>query len=232
MSIFNIEQKENTPEMLANADGKPTKNFQFAEEFNSLVDASIQSKLDNVKIDFYWSDKPDSFLLNIGFIEKIQKLKFRISDLDFFKANSSVSILIERYRKKRQKRTIVRLNPNPNFPALNQWSTSGFRSQLDNEVAVNGRPTELPILSTTKVLDIAQEKYFAFDNSRIRATGMGRQNRIGNRASVYLQFRLKVIKNDKIYISKPLQTLQMICKYDNAQNINPSTPIRISYKLK
>ncbi len=234
ITVFDIEQKQNSQEMLDYAAGKPTNIFLFAQEFNTTIKEAIQSKMDNLKVDFFWSNKIGDYFeesLNDerngdAYTLKTQELNYKIyGGTELFEDNVQTSILIERYRRKRVKRT-----PNSSNSPANQnyeYSGSGFRTQIDNEAAVLDRPTELILNSTIGKLALNQKKYFKVKFGVLSAKGLGVTTRGGYSASLYLRFRIKVVINNQIYISKPLETIKMIM----AVNYNIGKTI-ISYQIK
>ncbi len=229
-TIFDIEQKQNSQEMLDYAAGKPTINFLFADEFNELKKATIQSKIDDLKIDFFWSNKVGDYfeetLLDEGnskpYTLKTQQLNYKIyGGFDLFEDNIDTFILIERYRNKRVKRT-------PNSGRLfYEFSGSGFKTQINNEASVLDRPTELVLGSVIGKLALNQKKYFKKKNEIITATGIGMTTQGGYSASLHLRFRFKVVINNQIFISKPLQILKMIMAFDSS-----TAKTIISYKIR
>lgn len=106
---------------------------------------------------------------------------------------------------------------------LNQ---SGFKHDIYPDLENPKRPSEIQITNEEMVLEFGQRYYFTIDEfNRIRARGYGTRNCKGDhKAWVYLQFRVKVKKGNKIFYSKPKQTIKMMCNRDDNK-------ITISYKL-
>lgn len=221
-TVFDIEQKQNSPEKEAAVVGVPEKFYVDDWELNAVNRKAVESAVENVKIELFWSNKPEHIAQNINGISTIQQLVLRFKDEWMLQNTDEVVLLIDRYKSKRTIRT-----------SGNKFKGSGFKHGIYPDEKNPKRPSEILINDKEMILKIGQPYYFqkiTDSDSRIRACGCGSKNHSGNdRAWHYLQFRIRVKKGSKVYFSKPLATLQMICNrwYNDGNN----QKINISYKL-
>jgi hypothetical protein len=219
-TIFDIEQKQDTPEKLAAAAGKPTKHFLFAGEFNLMTDTMIQQVIDLTALDLHWVEKQQRLVYGLDangqsiLKGKVNLLGVSIKNHDLFNAPSVVKLFIDRYRPKRhvKNHTDVR--------------SSGFKHPENQSAVLPNRKSEIVLKSHHSYIDFGQELYFKTLGTTPRATGLGDSNTSfgGHQALCYLQFRLQVTINNKVYNSKPLSVLKMLMQ------TKPDKTFVISYK--
>ncbi len=104
---------------------------------------------------------------------------------------------------------------------------SGFKHPVPNN-ETPGRKTELLLNSNNEIVNFGQHTFFVNIGGNVRAKGFssGGNSKNDTQAQVYLQFRLKVIFNEKEYFSKPLGKIKMFCVAHADGNSN------ISFKLQ
>lgn len=220
-TIFDIEQKQDSPEKLASVVNIPERFYINAHEFNDVTRSALESTIENVKIDFSWSNKKEHRRENWNGISSVQLLVMNFRAEWMLENTDEVWLLIDRYKPKRTVRTSGKLKQ------------SGFKHGMYPDIENSKRPSEILITSKEMVLEFGQPFYFrkiADSLSKIRTSGAGGKNHLGDeRAWQYLQFRIKVKKGDKIFYSKPKATIQMICNRWFNDGVNQK--ISISYKL-
>jgi hypothetical protein len=221
-TIFDIKQKQDSPEKLEAVAGIPDRFYIRADEFNEVTHQAVQSAVENVKIDLFWSNKPEHIKQNFNGISTVQQLVLRFHDEWMLKNTDEVCLLIDRYKSKRTIRT------------GRKFKESGFKHNIFPDFQNPNRPSEILIKTRETILKMGQPFYFhKIENtkSEIRTCGAGGKNHTldKNRAWLYLGFRIRVKKGDKTYFSKSLATIQMIC--NRSYNDGKSQKISISYKL-
>ena len=220
-SVFDIEQKQDSAEKLLAVADKETKYILFADEFNDVARKAIEAAVENVKIELFWSNKPEHIVQNINGISTIQQLVLRFHDEWMFQNTDEVVLLIDRYKAKRTVRT------------YGKYKGSGFKHGIYPDDENPKRPSEILINDKEMILKIGQPYYFqkiTNTHSKVRACGTGSKNHSGDdRAWQYLQFRIRVKKGNNFFYSNPLTTIQMICNRWYNDGVNQK--ISISYKL-
>ena len=222
-TIFDIEQKQNSQEMLDYAEGKPTKYFLFSDEFNDVARKALEGAVHDVKLDFSWSNKPEHRVFNYRNIDIVQLLVMDFRAEWMLQNTDEVWLLIDRYRPKR------RLD----FAKNVTKKQSGFKHGVYPDDKNPNRPSEILITSKNMVLDIGQPYYFMEMkdvNSIITASGCGNKNRNDNNAWQYLQFRIKVKKGEKFFYSNVKATIKINLNRNYNQSQKGNTII--SYQLK
>lgn len=221
-TVFDIEQKQDSAEKLAAVANKETKYILFADEFNDVARKAVESAVENVKIELFWSNKPEHIVKNFAGISTVQQLVLKFNDVWMLENTDEVTLLIDRYKSKRTVRT------------YGKFKGSGFKHGIYPDVENPKRPSEILITEKETILKMGQPFYFhkiVDPTSEIRTRGAGGKSHTSdkNRAWQYLQFRIRVKKGNKTYFSKPLATIQMIC--DRLYNDGNNQKISISYKL-
>lgn len=221
-TVFDIEQKQDSAEKLAAVADKETKYILFAGEFNDVARKAVESAVENVKIELFWSNKPEHIVQNFAGVSKVQQLVLKFHDEWMLQNTDEVVLLIDRYKAKRTIRT------------SGKYKGSGFKHGIFPDEQNPKRPSEIVITEKETILKMGQPFYFhkiTDVNSEIKTCGAGAKNHTPdrNRAWQYLQFRIRVKKGNKTYFSKPLATIQMIC--DRWYNDGDNQKISISYKL-
>ena len=221
-SVFDIEQKQDSAEKLLAVADKETKYILFADEFNDVARKAVEAAVENVKIELFWSNKPEHIVQNFAGISTVQQLILKFNDVWMLENTGEVTLLIDRYKPKRTVRT------------NGKFKGSGFKHGIYPDVENPKRPSEILITEKETILKMGQPFYFhkiVDPTSEIRTRGAGGKSHTSdkNRAWQYLQFRIRVKKGNKTYFSKPLATIQMIC--DRWYNDGNNQKISISYKL-
>ncbi len=240
-TIFDIEQKQNSQEMLDYANGKPTRLFLFADEFNDVARKALEGAVNDVKLDFSWSNKPKHRISTPDGVDFLQLLVIDFRAQWMLENTDEVWLLINRYKPKKENKYSKRL----------KYKESGFKHAIVDNSGKAQRPSEILISQKVTPLYFGQQYYFSPFNKaifgdvkqklsteikkvkdlenrieRIGASGYGSKNKnFKNKAWVYLQFSIKVVKGDNVFYSNPKATIQMICHIEN-------NGVHISYKLK
>lgn len=222
-TVFDIEQKQDSAEKLAAVADKETKYILFAGEFNDVARKAVEAAVENVKIELFWSNKPEHIVQNFAGISTVQQLVLKFNDVWMLENTDEVTLLIDRYKSKRTVRT-----------SESKFKGSGFKHGIFPDAQNPKRPSEIVISDKETILKMGQPFYFhkiVDTTSQIRTRGAGGKSHTSdkNRAWQYLQFRIRVKKGNKTYFSKPLATIQMIC--DRWYNDGDNQKISISYKL-
>lgn len=222
-TVFDIEQKQDSPEKLAAVVGIPERFYINADEFNDVARKAVEAAVENVKIELFWSNKPEHIVQNFAGISTVQQLILKFNDVWMLENTDEVTLLIDRYKSKRTVRT-----------SESKFKGSGFKHGIYPDVENPKRPSEIVITEKETILKMGQPFYFhkiVDTTSQIRTRGAGGKSHTSdkNRAWQYLQFRIRVKKGNKTYFSKPLATIQMIC--DRWYNDGENQKISISYKL-
>ena len=235
-TIFNIEKKENTLEMLEYTFGKPSKNFQFADEFNEIVKKAIEANLNNTEINFTWSNLPAEYTYPIEEV-KIQNLYLHLENLLFLENATELKLIIERYKHKRNLRTKIRQQPVDGQVYDYEFARSGFKKPRS---PYPDRPSEIVLLNREEIdvlnkyfpykteLKIKQLNYFFINliSKNVSARGMNSQDKNKNLAYCFLRFRFEIKRKDNsIITTQPLIVVKMICKKEL------SGQFVVSYKL-
>lgn len=220
-TIFDIEQKQDSPEKLAAVAGIPERFYINADEFNDVTRSALESAIDNAEIDFSWSNKPQHQQHNFNNINTIQLLVMDFKESWMLSATDEIWLLIDRYKPKR----VV-------DGSKGKLKASGFKHDIYPDYNNPKRPSEIKITAKEMILNLGQAFYFqnVTSHSVLRAKGFGGRNTIynNNRAWVYLQFRIRVKKGDKIFYSTPKKTIKMML---TRQNVGGGTYTTISYKI-
>lgn len=222
-TIFDIEQKQNSQEMLDYANGKPTKFFLFADEFNDVARKALEAAVHDVKLDFSWSNKPEHRVFNYRNIDIVQLLVMDFRAEWMLQNTDEVWLLIDRYRPKRKL----------DFATNVTKKQSGFKHGVHPDKKNPYRPSEILITAKNMILDIGQPFYFLEMkdiNSIITGSGCGSKNRNENNAWQYLQFRIKVKKGAKFFYSNVKATIKINLNRNYNQSKYGNTII--SYQLK
>ena len=241
-TIFDIEQKQNSQEMLDYASGKPTRLFLFADEFNDVALKALEAAVHDVKLDFSWSNKPEHRISTPDGVDFLQLLVMDFRAQWMLENTDQVWLLINRYKPKKENKFDKRL----------KYKESGFKHAITNNLGKVQRPSEILISQKVMPLYFGQQYYFSPFNKalfgdikqnlpteikdvkglqnrieRLGASGYGSKNKKSNgtKAWTYLQFSIKVVKGDNVFYSNPKAIIQMICHIDNYG-------VHISYKLK
>jgi hypothetical protein len=225
-TVFDIEQKQDTPEKLAAAAGKPTKHFLFANEFNDVARKAVESAVENCGLRLFWNNHPGA-RYQIGGIDSIQKLRITLDEDWIIKKTDQVYILIDRYRPKRKVRSGV-IKPDA-------WSFSGFKHDIFPNPDHPNRPSEIRIFDKSSFLDFAPQEYFypiTQFGSECYSYGTGQKfGRNGKKAFAILQLRLRVIKGNAVFESTPKAVFKVILKQYPKNGMATIDKTKISYQL-
>lgn len=221
-TIFDIEQKQDSPEKLAAVANKETKYILFANEFNDVARKAVESAIDNFSVDFTWSQKPGHVLHKVNGINDVQLLTVKFYEDWFFNEVDKVELLIDRYRPKR----IIR-------KYLQRFKPSGFKHEImiGNPSPEKARVSSVVLSGRETLVNFGQAFYFRAPNNINEAPivkGFGQKNREYNRAWVYLRFRLRITKGQKVYYSKPKGIIEMSVQLVPIEN---QIKRKLSYKL-
>ena len=200
-TVFDIEQKQDSAEKLAAVANKETKYILFAGEFNDVARKAVESAIDNIDLEFSWSKKKNEFINDVNGIDTVYLLKMKMHESWILNEVDQVWLLIDRYKPKRTVRT-----------SNNKQKKSGFKHGIFPDIQNPKRPSEILITSEEMILDFGQAFYFqppTFPDSEPIALGMGKKNSTKHRSWVYLRFRLKLVKGDKVFYSKPKGVIDM-----------------------
>lgn len=236
-TIFDIEQKRDSAEKLAAVANKPHETILFADEFNDVTRKALEGAINDEVVMFSWSNNEGHRQNDVRGFERVQLLEMKFKSDWLIQNTDEVWLLIDRYKPKK----IVRTTTIPYT-----YKRSGFHHELfvpGDDGAKGGtrppkRPSEIRITSKEMILDFGQTHYFKIIDDgggnflEYRTKGFSRKNTSenGKRAWVYLQFRLKVKKGDKIYYSKPKAIIEMVCRRQYIDSIGNYIN-SISYKL-
>jgi hypothetical protein len=221
-TVFDIEQKQDSPEKLAAAAGKPTANFLFATEFNMMTKTMKQLVIDTIELDLYWMEKQQRSILDTSsnidpapVIGKVNLLGVSIKNHDFFAPGIEVKLFIDRYRPKR------------NVEFHTDVRSAGYKHPENQSTDYPERLSEIVLKTFNSFVDFGQEFYFKIAGAVPRASGFGikKTSRRLCQAVCHLQFRLQITIDGKIYNSKPLTKLNMVIQKESIK-----TPFVISYK--
>lgn len=223
LSIFNIIKKEDSAEKLAYLTGNnvPNKNVIFAPEFNLVKEQAIQSALDNMKFEFYWSRESNmSRISNNPYLEafdpdlpqqrQVRLLGLKIENQELL--NYDLKVHIKRYRPIRRTYSTDILTGEifeVNLPA--GYKSFGYHESIPLRLPV------IPINHLNNILDFGAD-YFFRSNIRdgARATGMTNHNssKAFQQAQIYLSFSFSIKIGQKTYHSKELEKLTLV--YNNS----------------
>lgn len=222
ITIFDVETKQDSPERLAAVANKPSNILLFAPEFNATVKESAQSAVDNISLQFSWSQKEGWYKTNVNGYKRVYLLNVKMFQSWVLDEVDKIEILIDRYRPKR---TVRKLD--------GKFKDSGFKHRVFPDPYSSEKPSVIELTDREMLLDFGQEYYFKFSNVNnppaIKAIGYGQKNSTKNRAWIILRFRLKVTVGDNVYYSKPKGVVEMIADYTKTLN---GDEYRIRYKLK
>lgn len=220
-TVFDIEQKQDSAEKLAAVANKETKYILFAGEFNDVARKAVESAIDNIGLEFSWSKKKNEFINDVNGIDTVYLLKMKMHESWILNEADQVWLLIDRYKPKRTIRT-----------SDNKQKGSGFKHGIFPDPQNPKRPSEILITDEEMILDFGQAFYFQtpqYSDSQPLALGMGKKTSTKFRSWVYLRFRLKLIKGDKVFYSKPKGIIDMGVQV----SFQYEAPVRfLSYKLE
>jgi hypothetical protein len=200
-TVFDIGQKQNSPEKEAAIAGVPEKFYVDDWELNAVNRKAVESAIDNIALEFSWSKKAHEYLNGINGIDTVNLLKMKMDESWILNEVDQVWLLIDRYKPKRTVRT-----------STNKQKGSGFKHGIFPDPQNPKRPSEVLITSDEMLLKFGQEFYFQTPitpESQPVALGMGKKSSTKRRSWVYLRFRLKLIKGDKVFYSKPKGIIDM-----------------------
>lgn len=202
--ILSVETKEDSFERLAAIQGIDSKYVLLATELNTIAEAAIQSAVDNLKINFSWSNRPGHYnkiTQEEGLEIKKQLLVVDIKDEVLFKDADEVWLLIDRYRPKRRLKT----------KSPEKFRKSGFKHDIFPNPDHIERPSEVRLEKTESIVDFNQEFYFKYIKEKGEFSASGMSSKQKNKKGVWqhLSFRIKIVKNKKAYVSNSVGQLKM-----------------------
>lgn len=243
MNFQNIETKQDSAAKLLETQGKPTRHYLFAKEFNEINERTIQAYIDRLAqtATFHWGaegefSKHDNARFQSNNFDKVWLLKIKLED-DFIFSQGSVSLVLERYRKKRKQGST-----DTNTAKLSGWRTPAFS---EDEVSLNYDERKASMLITEKetLLDFGQEHFFVtisgFNKEGSIIKGLSHVKGIKSvlhldttksiETGCYIRFRLKVNIADVEYLSVPTRTIKMIAYL--FKGMDYSDTLFLSYRL-
>ena len=221
-TVFDIKQKQDSAEKLAAVIGIDDTFYINDWELNAVNRKALESAIENIKIDFSWSNNPGHRKLDYQNINVVQLLLMNFRADWILNNTDEVWLLIDRYKAKKRVRAI----------SDSKYKKSGFKHDHYPDLSNIKRPSEILITYKEMILDFGQPFYFKEINhvtDIIRTKGSSNRFSTQNtRAYQILNFRIKVKKGNKFYYSNTKATIKMICnkikKPDGSFSI-------ISYKL-
>ena len=202
-TVFDIEQKQNSPEKVAAVAEVPERFYVDDWELNAVNRKAVESAIHNIELDFSWSKFENQKQYNVNGINQVHLLRMQMKESWILDAADEVWLLIDRYKPKRTIRTSGKLK------------SSGFKHAIYPDPDNPKRPSEILITGKDMILDFGQAFYFKYSSDDAHtAIGYGNKNLYQNRSWVYLRFRLKVIKGDKTYYSNSKGIIEMLVKND------------------
>lgn len=166
---------------------------------NNVNFANILNLVYKMKLDFSWTKKPGGFIENVNGIDRVTLLQIAFVQFGIlFNKFDEVWLEIDRYKPKKKLK-------------VGKFKSSGFKHSVYPDINNPNRPSEILLTNTHSILDFGQAFYFKPLNNKsiIQAKGMARRNSCQNRSWVYLQFRLRLVKGDKVYNSNVKGTIEM-----------------------
>lgn len=139
-TIFDIEQKEDSPEKLASVANIPERYYINAGEFNDVTRKAVEAAIENVKVNFSWSNKKEHVVKNWVGISNVQQLVMTFHDVWMLENTDEVCLLIDRYKPKRTVRTSGKLKQ------------SGFKHGKFPDYENPKRPSEILITGKEMIL--------------------------------------------------------------------------------
>ena len=94
-TVFDIEQKQNSPEKEAAIVGVPERFYVDDWELNAVNRKALEAAIENVKVEFYWSDKPEHIRNNWNGVSKVQQLVLKFHDEWMLQNTDEVVLLID-----------------------------------------------------------------------------------------------------------------------------------------
>jgi hypothetical protein len=173
MNFQNIETKQDSAAKLLETQGKPTRHYLFAKEFNETNKRTTQALVDRMAqtVKFRWgksvviaNNVEEDNLRYFGdpAIDRKYLLGVRIQNDSILNHADAVEIVLERYKPKRASG-----GWNSNFKSIRSkakasgWRTPNFSDDRDSP-NYSLRKGKLPITEKESWLDFGQEHFFEF----------------------------------------------------------------------
>ena len=239
MNYTPIETKQDSVAKLAQAAGKPTANYLFAPEFNEINERTIQAYIDRMAqtATFHWGDKgfdttyEEKFRAGENGFDRVHLLQMRLESDSIFNVAQSVTLVLERYKKKRRAGSV-----DGNTAKPSGWRTPNF-SEDENSMNYDVRKAQIEITSKESLLDFKQEYFFEVSRDESGPTRICYIERVKGQSYLgsksgghYIRFRLLVNMGGKIYKSVPTQVVKL---YASVKSLSPDLDqeIILSYQL-
>lgn len=215
-TIFDIEQKQDSPEKMNAAEGLDSRFFVFANEINATVRKTAEAAVASVGLQLGWSNKEEHRLKQYGGAHIVSLLEVSIDAPWLLSATDQVYICIERYAPKKTVRCASYRNSA-------KYKPSGFRRAQLPAVAC---PNMILMTQPKMLLDFGQPHYFNIGGN-IRARGASSKYHSGHdRAWVLLRLGIVIKHGNRVFESSKKATVQMLCVRSPADSL-----IRITYKI-
>ncbi len=235
MNFQNIETKQDSAAKLAQAAGKPTANYLFAPEFNEINERTIQVLVDRMAqtATFHWGESgiEDSYVSNKrmgeNYFNNVNLLILRLQNESIINNSDRVTLVLERYKKKRRKGVFENDTAKPSGFRVPNWSENPQSQNFDE------RKSRFLITAKETVLDLNPEHYFVIDNQNltkriysVKGVKLIRDLRV---AGCYIRFRFLVKMAGKEFLSVPTSTIRIMAFRNSNGNTNS---LDLSYQLR
>ena len=142
-TVFDIEQKQNSPEKIAAVAGVPERFYVDDWELNAVNRKAVESAIHNIELDFSWSNFENQKLYNVNGINQVHLLRMQLKEDWILEAADEVWLLIDRYKPKRTIRT-----------SSDKLKSSGFKHAIYPDPENPKRPSEILITGKDMILDL------------------------------------------------------------------------------
>ena len=235
MNYTPIETKQDSAAKLAQAAGKPTANYLFAGEFNEINERTIQAYIDRMAqtASFHWGEEGydlsyvSNKRLGENYFDNVNLLILRLQNESIIDHASRVTLILERYKKKRRAGTLEHNRAKPSGFRVPNWSENPQSQNFDE------RKVRFSITSKETVLDLKPEFYFVIGNNGTNkiidsVKGVKYIGGVsGAMVGSYVRFRFLVETDGKEFLSVPTSTIRIVAFH----NTN-GDKLDLSYQLR
>ena len=234
MNYTPIETKQDSAAKLAQAAGKPTANYLFAPEFNEINERTIQVLVDRMAqtATFHWGESgiEDSYVSNKrmgeNYFNNVNLLILRLQNESIINNSDRVTLVLERYKKKRRKGVFENDTAKPSGFRVPNWSENPQSQNFDE------RKSRFLITAKETVLDLNPEHYFVIDNQNLTkriysVKGVKLIRGASEVAGCYIRFRFLVKMAGKEFLSVPTSTIRIMVVRDTT-----SLTLDLGYQLR
>ena len=235
MNYTPIETKQDSAAKLAQAAGKPTANYLFAPEFNEINERTIQAYIDRMAqtATFHWGESgiEDSYVSNKrmgeNYFNNVNLLILRLQNESIINNSDRVTLVLERYKKKRRKGVFENDTAKPSGFRVPNWSENPQSQNFDE------RKSRFLITAKETVLDLKPEFYFVINDGTSKTIRNVKGVKIIGGASevagCYIRFRFLVKMAGKEFLSVPTSTIRIMAFRNSNGNTNS---LDLSYQLR